>query len=198
MQALRDRSYTRDVALGRSLMRRGDTASAVAPLEQARAKFAEYGGAESAYPLLARALLATGDRKRAVAVLSEMAGLGDVPYETHIMLADLLLQNGDTAAAANALESAIFVNPYEVAHHERLADLFARLGDRTRTIRERRAVVALKPVDKAEAYYQLALAYRAAGATQDARRSVIRALEDAPHFEKAQDLLLQLHEARKP
>ena len=60
------------------------------------------------------------------------------------------------------------------------------------------AVVALNPVDKAEAWYQLALAHRAAGSSQDARRSVLRALEDAPHFERAQELLLQLHEARRP
>ena len=83
-----------------------------------------------------------------------------------------------------------------------LADLAGQfpVGERqsARAIRERRAVVALNPVDKAEAYYQLALAYRDAGATADARRNVVRALEDAPHFERAQELLLQLHEGRKP
>jgi cellulose synthase operon protein C len=198
MTALRDRSYLREIAAGRTLMRSGDSAAGVAPLEQARAMFPEFGGADGAYPLLVRALLASGDRKRAAEVMSRMVDLGDVPFETHVTLADLLLQNGDTARAAQALESAIFMNPYEIAQHERLAVLFGRLGNRAKTIRERRAVVALNPVDKAEAYYQLALAYRDAGATADARRNVVRALEDAPHFERAQELLLQLHEGKKP
>ena len=127
-----------------------------------------------------------------------MAGLGDVAYETHVLLADLQLMRGDTAAAAHSLESAMFMNPYEIAQHERLASLYSKLGDKKRTVRERAAVVALNPVDKAEAYYQLALAHREAGSPVEARRSILRALEDAPHFERAQELLLQLHEARRP
>jgi tetratricopeptide (TPR) repeat protein len=78
----------------------------------------------------------------------------------------------------------------------RLAGLYARLGDRRGAVRERAAVVALNPVDKAEALYQLALAYYQAGEAQSARREVLRALEDAPNFEKAQELLLRLQAGR--
>jgi tetratricopeptide (TPR) repeat protein len=198
LNVLRDRSYLREVAAGRALLRSGDTTAAIAPLERARSLFPDYGGGDGAYPLLVRALMAKGDRKQASEVLSRMVALGDVPYETHMTLADLLLQQGDSAGAATALESAIFMNPYEIEHHERLAALYSRLGDKQKTIRERRAVVALNPVDRAEAYYQLAIAYRDAGAIGDARRSIVRALEDAPHFERGQELLIQLHEARKP
>ncbi len=53
-------------------------------------------------------------------------------------------------------------------------------------------MVALNPVDRAEAYYRLALAHRDAGQSAEARRSVLRALEEAPHFERAQELLLAL------
>jgi tetratricopeptide (TPR) repeat protein len=198
MEAIRDRSWAQQVQLGRSLMRRGDTLSAVEPLERARSLFPEYGGADGPYPLLARALVVSGNKKRAAEVLSTMVSLGDVPFETHVSLADLLLQTGDTAGAANALESAMFMNPYDITQHERLAALHAKLGQHPKAVRERAAVVALNPVDKAEAWYQLALAHRAAGSVRDARRSVLRALEDAPHFERAQELLLQLHEARRP
>lgn len=198
MQVLRDRSWAQQVQRGRSLMRRGDTLSAIEPLDRARSMWPEYGGGDGPYPLLARALIAAGNQKRAAGVLSMMVSLGDVPFETHVSLADLLLQTGDTAAAASALESAMFMNPYEIAQHEKLAMLYARLGEHHKAVRERTAVVVLNPVDRAEAWYQLAAAQRAAGAPQDARRSVLRALEDAPHFERAQDLLLQLHESRRP
>ena len=135
--ALEDRSYVQQVQLGRALMRRGDTLGAIEPLIRARDLFPAYGGADGAYPLLARALLVSGDRKRATDVLSTMVGLGDVAYETHVSLADLLLQNGDTAGAADALESAMFMNPYEVAQHERLAGLYSRLRQTNKAVRER-------------------------------------------------------------
>jgi Tfp pilus assembly protein PilF len=63
-------------------------------------------------------------------------------------------------------------------------------------VRERRAVVALAPVDRPEALYQLAVAYREAGDSASARRTILRALEDAPNFEKAQSLLLVMHDER--
>ena len=65
-----------------------------------------------------------------------------------------------------------------------------------RAIRERAAIVALGPVDKADALYQLAAAQHAAGDDVQARKSVLRALEEAPNYEKAQTLLLELYDAR--
>ncbi len=63
-------------------------------------------------------------------------------------------------------------------------------------MRERAAIVALGPVDKADAFYQLALAQHEAGDDAHARTSVLRSLEEAPNFEKAQTLLLTLYDAR--
>ena len=44
--------------------------------------------------------------------------------------------------------------------------------------------------------YQLALAQHEAGDDVHARTSVLRALEEAPNYERAQTLLLLLYEAR--
>ena len=192
LAVVRDRSYQRLVTEGRTLLQSGNAAAAVDALQRARAMFPEYGGADGAYPHLVRALLAQKDSARAIEALSTAVGLGDVDYATHVMLGDLRLARGDTARAAHALESAIFMNPYDIALHERLATLYTRIGDRRKAVRERRAVVALKPVDVAEAQYNLALAYRDAGDSTNARRSVLRALEVAPHYQRAQDLLLDL------
>ena len=51
---------------------------------------------------------------------------------------------------------------------------------------------ALAPVDMAEALYQLAVALSDAGDAAGARREVLRALELAPSFAPAQELLLKL------
>ena len=191
-------AYDKQVDSARALVEKGSPKDAIALLEVARRSFPEYVGSEGAYPLLARALLASGERRRATDVLEAMTTGGEASAQAHVALADLRLEQGDTARAADALEGAMFINPYTVADHERLATLYKSLGDRSRAVRERRAVIALHPVDRAEALFQLAVAYRDAGDKANARHAVIRSLEEAPHFERAQDLLLALHEEKSP
>jgi tetratricopeptide (TPR) repeat protein len=99
---------------------------------------------------------------------------------------------GDLPGAVSALERAILVNPYEIALHQRLADLATQLQRRDVAVRERRAVVALNPVDRADAHFRLARALLDAGQRDEARREVLRSLEAAPNYELAQDLLLEL------
>ena len=190
-------NYWLQLAVGRALTQRREYVLAIPILERARALFPDYGGGDGAYPALMRARQSSGDIKGAATILAAAAALGDMPYELHLTLTDLWLQARDTAKAVDALESAMFMNPFEIAQHERLADLTARIGDKARAVRERSAVVALNPVDRAEALYRLAIAYRDAGDAGSARRSVLRALEVAPHFERAQELLLAIVE-KKP
>ena len=52
--------------------------------------------------------------------------------------------------------------------------------------------MALDPVDMASALYDLAVAHYEAGDPVQARRVVLRALERAPNYEAAQDLLLRI------
>ncbi|HZV91881.1 MAG TPA: hypothetical protein VFF72_01615, partial [Caldimonas sp.] len=81
--------------------------------------------------------------------------------------------------------------------HEKLAELSHRAGESGRAVREREAILALGPVDRAEALYELAAAQHDAGDDVHARTTVLRALEGAPDFEKAQTLLLTLYDARQ-
>ena len=104
----------------------------------------------------------------------------------------MLEQLGNPAGAMAALERMIWIVPYDVATHRRLAELAARTGDHTRAVRERRAIVALQPTDLLEARYQLAQALLQSGDRAGARREVMAVLEQAPSFEKAQLLLLEL------
>jgi hypothetical protein len=53
-------------------------------------------------------------------------------------------------------------------------------------------VLALNPPDLAEAHFDLARSLTAAGNRAEAKREVLRSLEAAPGFEKAQELLLKL------
>jgi len=180
---------------GRALLARGQNSQAISVLERAKALFPEYAGDDDPYSHLAAAYKATGDLRRAAAELQAHTLLNESDYASNIALAEMLEKLGDRSGAAEALERAIWISPYDPAIHARLAEHLAATGDKTKVVRERRAIVALEPVDRAEARYQLARALMEAGDRSAARREVLLALEEAPSFERAQALLLQLQPA---
>jgi tetratricopeptide (TPR) repeat protein len=136
--------------------------------------FPEYGEADSPYWFLAQIHRRRGELEQAAAALARLNALSESNYRALVMQADVLEQLHRPAESAAALEKAVLVWPYETALHQRLA------------------VVDLNPVDKAEAFYLLAVAQRDAGDATAARRSVLRALEVAPNYEDALELLLDL------
>jgi Flp pilus assembly protein TadD len=133
-----------------------------------------------------------GDTAGAIAALRRLTSLNESALDPNVDLADLLEAGGDRAGAADALERAVYIYPYDPALHDRLAALAAALGRPGVEVRERRAIVALDPVDRAGALYGLAVAHRRAGDDAAARRAVMSALEVAPGYAEAQDLLLDL------
>jgi len=58
-------------------------------------------------------------------------------------------------------------------------------------------VVALGPVDQAAAHTDLAESYFKSGKRAEARKQTLAALEIAPSYQRAQELLLKLAEARQ-
>jgi tetratricopeptide (TPR) repeat protein len=171
---------------------------AIPILERAKAMFPEYAGEDSPYALLARSYSSKGDLRRAAAELAARVGIDEEAYDAHLDLARTLATLGDSAGAADALDRAMWIYPFHLADHETLAALARAAGQHDVHVRERRAVLALDPADRAEALYQLASAYLLAGDPAAARREVLRALEIAPNFERAQELLLRLRAGRPP
>ncbi len=166
-------------------------------LRKAQQLFPEYAGGDSAYWLLAALYARQGDYERAEAELAKMIAINAEHYEAHRSLARLRAQRGDDAGAAAALEAAIYIYPYDLDLHEAMAQHQAALENWSLVARARRSLLALDPVDRAEAFYQLAFAYHQAGDRAGAREQILYALEIAPNFTLAQDLLLTLHEAGK-
>jgi tetratricopeptide (TPR) repeat protein len=184
--------YVRDVAAGRALAESGRVEDALRVLTRAREAFPEFAGRGSPHHLLADLYERTGDAAEAAASLERAFMLNDADYDAMLRASALRLAAGDTARAAAALERAVWLHPYDPAVHAQLATLLSAAGQHDGAVRERRAVLALAPVNRAEALYQLALALYRAGDAAAARTEVLRALEEAPGFAAAQDLLLQL------
>jgi tetratricopeptide (TPR) repeat protein len=181
---------------GAGLLGHNEVDKAIPLLEKARSIFPEYGGDDSPYALLSMAYEKKGDQRKQADVLTKWMSLTETNTKALMKLADLLQALGDARGAADALDRAMFVNPFDLATHQRLAELSRAAGDKRLVVRERAAIVALGPVDRADALYQLALAQHDAGDDTQARKSVLRALEEAPNYERAQTLLLALVDAR--
>lgn len=171
---------------------------AIAELRKAKEMFPEYAQADGPYALLARAYLAQGRKAEAAAELAAMTAINEEAFGENMAVATALLELGDRRGALAALERAVWINPFDAAAHEQLAEVAALLGEHRVAIRERHALVALDPADRVEALYRLAVAYLDGGDASGARREVLRALELAPNYGKAQDLLLRLRGTRPP
>ncbi len=154
--------------------------------------FPEYGGGDSPYWYLAQIHRQRGETELAAAALARLTSLNESHYEAFLQYADLLDELGDVDASARALDAAVLIYPYEIELHERLARAHAKRGDTSGAVRERRAVVALEPTDRANAFYRLARAYLADGRRAEARSAVLQALEIAPNYEEALEFLLEL------
>lgn len=188
--------YLAQLAAGTLLYRDGEYDRALPHLQNAKRLFPEYAGEQSPHWYLAQIYLMLGEKRRAADELLTLIAVDERHYSARTALADLLLELGDRETATRVLEELLFIYPMNPDLHTRLAELLAEQGRWQEAIRERRAVVALDPVDRAEALYQLARTYFDSGDVENARRTVIRALEGAPNYQRAQELLLEIHARR--
>jgi tetratricopeptide (TPR) repeat protein len=152
--------------------------------------FPEYGGPGSPYDYLARIHRERGELELANAALTRLNALSESDYQARIFQAEILVELGRAEESAAVLDDAVLIWPYDIGLHADLADLHAELGDAQAEVRERQAIVALDPADRAEALYRLARAQHSAGDLSGARRSVMGALEIAPNYDEALELLL--------
>jgi tetratricopeptide (TPR) repeat protein len=181
---------------GRALYAEGRLDRAERYLRRAQQLFPQYAGGDSPSWYLAQIYRRRGAREAAVAELAALTSINAAQYPALVALADLSDSLGRREEALAAWERAVYVYPFEVAAHQRAAVQAEALGRWASAVRERRAVLALDPADRAEAWYRLAQAYDGAGDGEAARRAVLRALEVAPTFEPALMLLLKIQEGR--
>lgn len=184
--------FTEAMVESQRLIEQGRLDEARRAVERAAELFPEYSGASAPHAILAEIHLKQGNQREAAEALKKLTALDENAFAANLKLAEILEGTGDAAGAAEALERIVYIFPMELELHGRLAQLYERAGDHRRAIRERRAVVALNPVDRAEALYQLALALERSGDRAAAKQEVLRALEASPRFDKAQELLLRL------
>ncbi len=154
--------------------------------------YPDYIGANSAYQVLADAYGKTNDKAAATKELEAYRDQGGSNVDTLLSLAKNETETGKTEEAKKTLTKLLFIYPENEELHRRLGSLLLQSNAPEDSIREYQAVLALKPADSAEAHYDLAKALQAAHRNNEAKDQVLIALETAPDYKPAQQLLLQL------
>ena len=165
--------------------------------EEVRRMYPDYIYPANAYEFMAQADAAKGDNPAAVAILTAYEKIGGHNPPALKQLAALEEEMGKPAEAAATLERLNYVDPVDEDLHRHLGDLWLAQKNFSGSIREYSAVIAMQPLDKASAQFNLARAYFAAGQKEMAEDHLLASLEAAPDFRPAQKLLLQMKDSDK-
>jgi tetratricopeptide (TPR) repeat protein len=153
--------------------------------------YPDYVEAGSAYLIKAKAHEELGATDRARDTLARYFERGGYDPASLEQLAKWDKEQGDAADALAVLEAVNLVAPIEEQLHATLGDWLLEAGRNDEALQEYLALLAMDPHDAASAHYRLAQAYLALGKPAQSREHLLYALEIAPHYREAQDMLLE-------
>jgi tetratricopeptide (TPR) repeat protein len=186
-------SYPAQVALGQYLWKAGKSDEAYKALERAARLVPMATGAKSPHALMAQMALERNDRARAITELEELLKSAHTDLDSARLLAKQLEQAGGSAQRLVPVYELISsLDPFDAANHAALGRLKMQAGDARTAAREFRAEIAAGPLDPAAAHSDLAESYIASGDKAQAKKEALAAMEIAPGYPRAQDLLLKL------
>ncbi|MFN0087002.1 MAG: tetratricopeptide repeat protein [Blastocatellia bacterium] len=184
--------FALNIRAGMALHAAGNSDKAIPYLRKSIELFPFQGEEGNAYEILAEIHEKRGDKAAEADALDALLRIDENNYDALKKLAQLKFAAGDKARALELLQMSFYVNPFEHTAHTMAGDLYLERNEAASAVREFQVALAASPPNPAEAHYNLARAYFAAGKTREARRAVLRSLEAAPGFDKAQELLLKI------
>jgi tetratricopeptide (TPR) repeat protein len=189
-------SYPIQMALGRAL-RQTDPTAAIAAFERAAVLVPMSIGPESPYMQIVEVALAHGDKAKAAEALEELTEQDHTDVNSARQLVGLTDVVKDERRHRLALQRVVAVDPFDAPAHTTLGRMALASGQTAEAIKMFRVAIAAGAIDRASAHADLGEALFAGGQREDAKREALAALEIAPTFERAQDLLLKLAEGRQ-
>ena len=188
-------SYPVQMSLGHALWADGDAEAARAAFERAAALAPMATGDGSAHLPLAAIALEREDRERAMGHLEAHLEHDHRALGAARQLAVLAEEAGDDRRRRRAYELVAALDPFDAEPHQSLGRLAMAAGDTATAVREFSIALAAGPIDRVSAHVDLADGHLATGDLDAAKREVIAALEIAPTYERAQEMLLDIVEA---
>jgi len=187
--AAKPNSFLVQLALGKTLADVGDRA-AYAPLERAAALVPAATGPDSPHAITAALAAKLGDSARARTEYETLLAVDHTNIEAARALATLAATAGDERQLALATGRIVSLDPFDADAHSSWGRLALKTKDADTAVREFRAALAAGASDKAAAHCDLGESYLLARRPADAKKEALAALEIAPSYERAQELLL--------
>ncbi len=186
-----DRDFQAYLQLGIVLFKEESFLEAKDYLNKAYELLPSYTGYPSPPLVLSQIYEKEGNREAQLQQLELLLENLQHDYASAIILAEAALQGGDYQRAEYYIDRAIQVDPYRNDVHQLKADYADSIGDSALAVTEYEVLLKLEINDPAEAQTNLAEAYLKNGQALQAKENILRALETAPSYQRAQRILLQ-------
>ncbi len=165
--------------------------AAIEAADEAIEKFPAYVDEGSAYIVKARSQRELDQEDAAFMTLETYYELGGYDPQALYQLADWKYAAGDTMASVDLLRAVTLVAPIQEQLHSDYGDRLSELGRKQEALREYESLLAMEPHDQASVHFRLAQVYLDLDQAERSREHLLYALEIAPHYREAQDMLLE-------
>jgi len=169
-----------------------DWEGVVGAATEAIASYPQHVGDNSAYLFKAQAHDELDQRTLGIETLEEYWRRGGHEPGVLKRLASWFGEDGRFDDAAAVLHDSLYVSPLDDEIHVQLGDRLLQIDQPAEALQEFEASLAMNPHDQAAAHYRLATAYRQLEDGAKTLEHVLYALEIAPHYREAQQLLLEI------
>ena len=181
----------------KQLIEQRDYQATKAPLQKLIDLYPDQTGPDSAYAQLALAHHELGETNAERAVLGKLAERDAEAKSAYMRLMELAAATQDWPEVVRNANRFLAVDPLVPPPYRFLAQASERTGESPAAITAYRALLQMDPPDPAQTHFLLAQALHRVG-DPGARRQVLEALEEAPRFQPALKLLLDLSKESVP
>jgi cellulose synthase operon protein C len=168
-----------------------DWPAVIEPAKKTLAMYTEHVAQGSPFLLLAKAYEKLNQPEQALQTLLDYRRAGGWDPDALRMLGKALQTAKRDREAIEVLAAAHYADPLNAEAHLQLGDAFLAAKRPREAVREYQVLLALDTHDKATAHLGLARAFQNLGDKSASHRNVLQALEAAPHFKPAQEMLLE-------
>ena len=152
-------------------------------------------GGDSAYRLLVAAMRGSDDKSGEKEWLRKWASVDDEATDAYLRLMELGMADQEWSMVVQNAERYLRVNPLVAPPYRYYAQASAETGDAAAAIVGWKTLLELDVPDKSDAHFQISCLQHQRGDLSEARRHVLKSLEETPRYREALRLLVQIKAA---